>query len=158
MSKQGDDTFVSTLRRTGTATNCSSSQRYCKYQIPSALATAVLLARSSFSPGLPPPNSSIIKENLVLVHPVQAAPMLRQTVRLQITDRLRATVPNAQKGMLHAPCLRQCVHALNKCYGKALNHEHPMDTSRPKCMNWATANRWAGLSAMPTPPCAPYKG
>ena len=41
----------------------------------------------------PVTKSSINKENLVLVYPVQTAPMIRQSASLHITDQLRPTVP-----------------------------------------------------------------
>ena len=83
-------------------------------QITCAVATALPLVRSTMRTGLPPPDSSINKENLVFVYPMQVAPMLRQEVRLHITDHLRATVPNLKQanvaGSLHeavCPCTGQ---------------------------------------------------
>ena len=72
-------------------------------QITCAVATALPLVRSTMRTGLPPPDSSINKENLVFVYPMQVAPMLRQEVRLHITDHLRATVPNLKQANVAGP-------------------------------------------------------
>ena len=118
-----------------------------------AVATVLLMICSSISAGLSPTVSTVKKKNVVIActH-YRATPTLQQNACMHITDRLRATVPAPAQAKGAGPAhARQGVEELLKCYGKRLDHKHPLTLPmeflhEPKCINWLMANRCAGLS------------
>lgn len=96
-------------------------------RLASPVATALLTIFSRISAGWPPPSSTVRKNHVVFVYPVQAAPTPRQNDCPHITDRLRATVPRPTQARGAGPVPdRQGLQALRKCCGETIGHEHPL--------------------------------